>query len=70
AGGDVSSESVKQRIQIIIDAENSKKPFSDQYIAEQLAKENVDIARRTVAKYRENLGILPSSKRKRVATLG
>ncbi|MFT4572607.1 MAG: RNA polymerase sigma-54 factor, partial [Candidatus Binatia bacterium] len=42
AGGDVSSESVKQRIQIIIDAENSKKPFSDQYIAEQLAKENVD----------------------------
>lgn len=70
AGADVSSESVKRRIQAIVESENPKKPFSDQYIAEQLAKENVDIARRTVAKYRENLGILPSSKRKRVAALG
>jgi RNA polymerase sigma-54 factor len=70
AGADVSSESVKQRIQTIIESENPKKPLSDQYIAEQLANENVDIARRTVAKYRESLGILPSSKRKRVAALG
>ena len=41
------------------------KPFSDQKIVEILRSQNVDIARRTVAKYREVLGILPSSKRKR-----
>lgn len=70
SGDDISSESVKQRILDIIDEENRRKPFSDQYIAERLAQENVDIARRTVAKYRESLGILPSSKRKRVAALG
>jgi RNA polymerase sigma-54 factor len=64
-GTDVSSESVKQRIQQIITKENPRKPFSDQYISEVLGKENIDIARRTVAKYRELLGILPSSKRKR-----
>jgi RNA polymerase sigma-54 factor len=64
AGEDVSSESVKQRIREIISAEDQKHPYSDQYIAAMLAKENVDIARRTVAKYREMMGILPSSKRK------
>ncbi|RMD85307.1 MAG: RNA polymerase sigma-54 factor [Candidatus Dadabacteria bacterium] len=66
-GGSVSSESVKQKIQQIIAREDPAKPFSDQYIADVLAKENIDIARRTVAKYRELLGILPSSKRKRMA---
>ncbi|MBI2963520.1 MAG: RNA polymerase factor sigma-54 [Deltaproteobacteria bacterium] len=64
AGEDVSSESVKQRIREIIHAEDGRRPYSDQYIAAMLAKENVDIARRTVAKYREMMGILPSSKRK------
>lgn len=64
-GEDVSSESVKQRIREIIHAEDGRHPYSDQYIAAMLAKENVDIARRTVAKYREMMGILPSSKRKR-----
>jgi RNA polymerase sigma-54 factor len=64
-GTDVSSESVKQRIQQIISREDPRKPMSDQYISEALGKENIDIARRTVAKYRELLGILPSSKRKR-----
>jgi RNA polymerase sigma-54 factor len=63
-GEDVSSESVKQRIREIIQGEDAKKPYSDQYLAEMLGKENVDIARRTVAKYRERMGILPSSKRK------
>jgi len=66
-GIDVSSESVKQRIQQLIAKENPQKPFSDQYISEALSRENIDIARRTVAKYRELLGILPSSKRKRYA---
>jgi RNA polymerase sigma-54 factor len=64
-GVDVSSESVKQRIQQIISAEDPKQPHSDQWISQALAQENIDIARRTVAKYRELLGILPSSKRKR-----
>ena len=64
-GTDVSSESVKQKIQQLISKEDPKKPYSDQYISDALAGENIDIARRTVAKYRELLGILPSSKRKR-----
>lgn len=63
-GEDVSSESVKQRIREIIQAEDARRPYSDQFIAAMLAKESVDIARRTVAKYREMMGILPSSKRK------
>jgi RNA polymerase sigma-54 factor len=68
-GTDVSSESVKQKIQQIISREDPRKPYSDQYIAEALSRDNIEIARRTVAKYREMLGILPSSKRKRyVAT--
>jgi RNA polymerase sigma-54 factor len=64
-GTDVSSESVKQKIQQIISHEDPRKPYSDQFIAEALSRDNIDIARRTVAKYREMLGILPSSKRKR-----
>jgi RNA polymerase sigma-54 factor len=65
-GEDHSAEAVKLRIRTIIAKEDARKPLSDQYIAEVLAKEGVDIARRTVAKYREQMGILPSSKRKRV----
>jgi RNA polymerase sigma-54 factor len=63
-GEDVSAESVRKKIREIIGAEDPTKPFSDQSIAEKLAKDNIDIARRTVAKYRELMGILPSSKRK------
>jgi RNA polymerase sigma-54 factor len=65
-GEDVSAESVRERIRAIIEGEDARKPLSDQYIAQVLAKENVDIARRTVAKYRELMGILPSSKRKQM----
>jgi RNA polymerase sigma-54 factor len=65
-GAEVSAESVKEKIREIIGKEDGKKPLSDQYIAELLAKEQIDIARRTVAKYRELMGILPSSKRKQV----
>jgi len=65
-GEDVSAESVKERIRAIVETEDPRKPFSDQYIAEMLEKENIDIARRTVAKYREMMGILPSAKRRRV----
>jgi len=69
-GSEVSSESVKQQIRQIIGEEDPRKPLSDQVISSELAKRNVDIARRTVAKYRESLGILPSSKRKRYSTEG
>lgn len=64
-GGDVASESVKDMIKKIIDKEDHKKPFSDQKIVSLLEEEGVRLARRTVAKYREQLGILPSSKRKK-----
>ena len=65
-GDEVSAESVKDRIRAIIGEENPRRPLSDLHIAQMLAKENIDIARRTVAKYRELMGILPSSKRRQV----
>lgn len=66
-GEAVASESVKERIRHLIKDEEPKKPFSDQEIVQMLKKENIDIARRTVAKYREMMGILPSSKRKKAS---
>ncbi len=65
-GDDVASASVKHRIKQIIEAENSKRPYSDQAIVDILKKENIKIARRTVAKYREAMGILSSSKRRKI----
>jgi RNA polymerase sigma-54 factor len=64
-GDDIASEAVKNQIRQIVSGEPGDKPYSDQKIVEILRSQNVDIARRTVAKYREVLGILPSSKRKR-----
>lgn len=64
-GESMASESVKKRIKQIITAEDPKKPLSDQRIVEILTGANIDIARRTVAKYREMLGIPPSSKRRK-----
>jgi len=66
-GDAVASESVKERIRQIIKGEDTTKPYSDQEIVELLAGENIKIARRTVAKYREMLNILPSSKRRKTA---
>jgi RNA polymerase sigma-54 factor len=65
-GDDVASASVKHRIKQLIDAEPPKRPLSDQAIVEMLKKENIEIARRTVAKYREAMGILSSSKRRKI----
>ncbi len=65
-GEDVSAETVKEKIRILVAAEGSNNPLSDQAIAEMLRRENINIARRTVAKYRQALGILPSASRKRV----
>ncbi len=63
-GEAVASASVQDKIKRIIASENMKKPYSDDKIAAMLKKDNIDIARRTVAKYREIMRILSSSKRK------
>ena len=63
---DLASESVKVKIKQIIGNEDIKRPLSDQAIADILKSQNIDIARRTVAKYREMMGILPSSQRKKL----
>jgi len=64
-GDFVASESVKNRIKEIIEKEDPRKPLSDQKIAELLSGQTVNIARRTVTKYRELLRIGSSSERKR-----
>jgi len=65
-GDDLASEAVKAKIRDIVSHENPKKPLSDARIVELLKEEEIDIARRTVAKYREMMGILSSSKRKQL----
>ena len=64
-GDTLASESVRLKIKDFVSQENQKKPLSDQKIVDLLNKEGIQIARRTVAKYRETLRILPSSKRKK-----
>lgn len=65
-GEDVAAEAVKMKIKTMVAGENTKKPLSDQQIADALKKDGMRVARRTVAKYREALGILPSSQRKQM----
>src|SRR3954469_13756375 len=62
----LASEAVKTKIRQLIATEDVRHPFSDQKIVELLREQTIDIARRTVAKYREQLGILSSSKRKQL----
>ncbi len=64
-GSFVASQSVKNEIENIIKAEDVRHPLSDQAIAQKLKGKGVSIARRTVAKYRELLGLLPSNQRKK-----
>jgi len=63
-GEGVSNESVRQAIAQIVKEENPNRPYSDQEIVKLLADRGLPVARRTVAKYREQLGILPSNLRK------
>ena len=65
SGETIASKSVKEEIKKIISQEQPKKPYSDCEIVEMLKGKGITIARRTVAKYREMMGILPSSKRKK-----
>jgi RNA polymerase sigma-54 factor len=65
-GDSLASESVKIKIKELILKEDPKNPYSDQQIVDLLKKAGIEIARRTVAKYRDVLKILPSSKRKKI----
>ncbi len=65
-GGECSSTAIRAIIKKLVTAENQKKPLSDSKIAGLLEAQGIQVARRTVAKYRESLGIAPSSERKRL----
>ena len=66
----VSSESVRSRIRLLVGGENSHQPLSDDRIVDLLKGEGVEIARRTVAKYREAMRIPSSAERRRLGRLG
>jgi RNA polymerase sigma-54 factor len=63
-GTEVSNKSIKNRIARVVESESPRKPLSDQKIVEILKEEGITIARRTVAKYRDELGILPTNLRR------
>jgi RNA polymerase sigma-54 factor len=65
-GEAVSSVTIKDRIKKMIEAEDQSHPFSDSRIAEMLGRDGLPLARRTVAKYREEMRIPPSNLRKLV----
>ena len=65
SGDAIASKSVQEEIRKIISGEDARKPLSDSEIVDILSEQGISIARRTVAKYREMMGILPSSKRKK-----
>jgi RNA polymerase sigma-54 factor len=65
-GEDASARSIKSQIQKLVSDEPQKAPLTDQQIVEMFARKGVKIARRTVAKYRDQLGILPARMRKRL----
>lgn len=64
-GEGISSNSVKTHIKEILDGEDPKAPYSDQVLVALLRERGIDISRRTIAKYRDEMNILSSSKRKR-----
>ena len=65
-GGEVSSTAIRALIRQVTADENPRKPLSDSKIAAILAEQNINVARRTVAKYRESLSIPPSNERKQL----
>jgi len=66
SGEDVSARGIKAKIKKLVDEEEAKRPLTDQAIVNILREEGIQIARRTVAKYRDQLGILSARMRKRV----
>ena len=63
--GSLSSTSVKEMIRKLIAEEDSQKPLSDQKVAELLKSKNIKVARRTIAKYREEMKIPPQIQRRK-----
>jgi len=66
-GGECSSTAIRAIIRKLVAAENTKKPLSDSKITDLLEEKGINVARRTIAKYRESLSIPPSNERKRLA---
>jgi RNA polymerase sigma-54 factor len=66
SGGEISSTAIRALIQKLTADENPRKPLSDNKIAALLKEQNINVARRTVAKYRESLSIPPSNERKQL----
>lgn len=66
AGGECSAMAIKARLRQMVAAEDPKKPLSDSALADMLDKEGIQVARRTVAKYREALHIPPVNQRKSI----
>jgi RNA polymerase sigma-54 factor len=66
SGGEVSSTAIRALIRKVTAEENPRKPLSDSKIAAILSEQNINVARRTVAKYRESLSIPPSNERKQL----
>ncbi len=64
SGGECSSTAIRALIKKLVSAENPKKPLSDSKITDLLAEQGIQVARRTIAKYRESLNIPPSNERK------
>ncbi len=66
SGGECSSTAIRAIIKKLVIAENPRKPLSDSKIAKLLAEQGIEVARRTIAKYRESMNIPPSNERKRL----
>ncbi|MBE9533321.1 MAG: RNA polymerase factor sigma-54 [Proteobacteria bacterium] len=66
SGGECSATAIRAIIKKLVAAENPRKPLSDSKIADILGDQGIQVARRTIAKYRETLAILPSNERKRL----
>jgi len=66
-GQDVATEAVKEQIRQLVAQEDPARPLSDKEIVERLGRQGINLARRTVAKYRDQLGILPAAKRKKLS---
>lgn len=67
-GGECSSTAIRAVIKKLISAENRKKPLSDSKLSDLLGAQGIKVARRTVAKYREAMGIAPSNERKSISS--
>ncbi|MBT8438294.1 MAG: RNA polymerase factor sigma-54, partial [Gammaproteobacteria bacterium] len=66
AGGECSATAIRALIKKLVSAEKPSKPLSDNKISQILVDQGIEVARRTVAKYRESMGIPPSNERKRL----